>query len=134
MLDIKLIRERPDFVKAELAKRGVEPAEVDRLLEVDQKGGASFRPRSISNCAPIANGGHGKLASCRLSSARPNIAKIRAEEADEEKLAEGEAIDVGNPLLIWGTQLDLQRSRSRSWRSLSPNIPRRDVVARRDRG
>src|SRR5271156_5387544 len=37
MLDIKLIRERPDFVKGELAKRGIEPAEVDRLLEADQK-------------------------------------------------------------------------------------------------
>ena len=37
MLDIKLIRERPDFVKGELAKRGVDPAEVDRLLEADQK-------------------------------------------------------------------------------------------------
>ena len=37
MLDIKLIRERPDFVKGELAKRGVEPAEVDRLLEADLK-------------------------------------------------------------------------------------------------
>src|SRR6202521_846698 len=36
MLDIKLIRERPDFVKGELAKRGVEPAEVDRLLEADK--------------------------------------------------------------------------------------------------
>ena len=35
MLDIKLIRERPDFVKGELAKRGVDPAEVDRLLEAD---------------------------------------------------------------------------------------------------
>ena len=35
MLDIKLIRERPDFVKGELAKRGIEPAEVDRLLEAD---------------------------------------------------------------------------------------------------
>ena len=28
MLDIKLIRERPDFVKGELAKRGIEAAEV----------------------------------------------------------------------------------------------------------
>ncbi len=35
MLDIKLIRERPDFVKAELAKTGVEAAEVDRVLACD---------------------------------------------------------------------------------------------------
>src|SRR5579863_7879083 len=37
MLDIKVIREQPDFVKAELGKRGIEPAEVDLLLEADQK-------------------------------------------------------------------------------------------------
>jgi len=35
MLDIRLIRERPDFVKAELAKTGVDPAEIDRVIVVD---------------------------------------------------------------------------------------------------
>ncbi len=35
MLDIRLIRERSDWVKAELAKAGVDPVEIDRLLEVD---------------------------------------------------------------------------------------------------
>ena len=37
MLDIKLLREQPDFVKAELAKAGVEPAEIDRILESDAR-------------------------------------------------------------------------------------------------
>jgi seryl-tRNA synthetase len=37
MLDIRLIREQPDFVKAELGKCGVDPAEVDRLLEIDAR-------------------------------------------------------------------------------------------------
>ncbi|MGO9606039.1 MAG: serine--tRNA ligase [Candidatus Binataceae bacterium] len=37
MLDIKVIRERPDFVKAELGKTGVEPAEIDRVLETDAR-------------------------------------------------------------------------------------------------
>lgn len=37
MLDIKLIRERPDLVKAELAKVGVEGAELDRVLETDAR-------------------------------------------------------------------------------------------------
>jgi seryl-tRNA synthetase len=36
MLDIKLIRERPDFVKAELAKVQCPPAVVDELLEADR--------------------------------------------------------------------------------------------------
>ena len=37
MLDIRLIREKPDFVKAELAKCGVDPAEVDAILETDAR-------------------------------------------------------------------------------------------------
>jgi seryl-tRNA synthetase len=37
MLDIKLIREQPNFVKAELAKASVDPAEIDRVLEVDSR-------------------------------------------------------------------------------------------------
>ncbi len=37
MLDIKLIREQPDFVKAELAKASVDPAEIDRVLELDSR-------------------------------------------------------------------------------------------------
>src|SRR6266567_2697235 len=35
MLDIKLIREHTDFVKAELSKAGVDPAEVDAILACD---------------------------------------------------------------------------------------------------
>src|SRR5208337_1763277 len=35
MLDIKLIRERTDFVKTELAKTGFDPTGIDRLLEAD---------------------------------------------------------------------------------------------------
>ncbi len=35
MLDIRLIREQPGFVKAELGKCGVEPAELDRVIEAD---------------------------------------------------------------------------------------------------
>jgi seryl-tRNA synthetase len=37
MLDIKLIREQPDFVKAELGKAGVAAAEIDRVLEADAR-------------------------------------------------------------------------------------------------
>ena len=37
MLDIRLIREKPDLVKAELAKCGVDPAEVDAILETDAR-------------------------------------------------------------------------------------------------
>ena len=37
MLDIRLIREQPDFVKAGLAKMGVPPEDVDRLRELDER-------------------------------------------------------------------------------------------------
>jgi seryl-tRNA synthetase len=37
MLDIRLIREQPDFVKRELAKTGVAPTEVDRVLDSDAR-------------------------------------------------------------------------------------------------
>ena len=37
MLDIKLIRERTDFVKTEIAKTGFDAAEIDRLLEADAR-------------------------------------------------------------------------------------------------
>src|SRR5271168_5141945 len=108
MLDIKLIRERPDLVKAELAKRGVEPAEVDRLIEADLKrrklqgevdqlrADRKRRSREVGKLPPEERAAE--------------IAKIRAEEADEEKLAKlsvGETVDASNPLLMLGTQLGL---------------------------
>jgi seryl-tRNA synthetase len=37
MLDIKLIRERPDWVKGELAKVAFDPGEVDALLDADRR-------------------------------------------------------------------------------------------------
>ena len=37
MLDIKLIRENPDAVKASIAKKGVKPESVDEVLAVDLK-------------------------------------------------------------------------------------------------
>src|SRR5271166_2121035 len=129
MLDIKLIRERPDFVKAELAKRGVEAAEVDRLLEADQKrrnlqaevdqlrADRKRRAREVGKLAPAERAAE--------------IAKIRAEEADEEKLAKlsaDEAIDASNPLLMLGTQLDQVEKQVEELALTLPNIPRSYVV------
>src|SRR3984957_189318 len=39
MLDIRLIREQTDFVKAELGRAGVEAAEIDRIIECDAERG-----------------------------------------------------------------------------------------------
>src|SRR5260370_32332192 len=102
MLDIKLIREQPDFVKGELAKRGIGAAEVNRLLEADQKrrklqgevdqlrADRKRRAREVGKLAPEQRAAE--------------IAKIRAEEAEEERLAKGEAVDARNPLLMLGPQ------------------------------
>src|ERR1700689_2225803 len=126
MLDIKLIRERPDFAKVELAKRGIEPAEVDRLLEADQKrrklqaevdqlrADRKRRAREVGKLPPDQRAAE--------------IAKIRAEEADEEKLTKGEAVDASNPLLILGTQLALAEKNVEELALTLPNIPRPYVV------
>jgi seryl-tRNA synthetase len=37
MIDIRLARENPDAIKAALARKGVDPAEVERLLEADRQ-------------------------------------------------------------------------------------------------
>jgi seryl-tRNA synthetase len=133
MLDIKLIRERPDFVKGELAKRGVDPGEVDRLLEVDQ------RRRKLQGEVDQLRADRkrrarevGKLPAEERAA---EIAKIRAEEADEEKLTElltaavsaGMTANVSNPLLVAGTQLGLAEREFHSRMLEVPNIPRADV-------
>ena len=45
MIDIRLVREDPDRVKAALARKGVEPAEVDRVAELDARRRALARDR-----------------------------------------------------------------------------------------
>ncbi len=131
MLDIKLIRERPDFVKGELAKRGIEPAEVDRLLEADAKrrklqaevdqlrADRKRRAREVGKLPPEQRAAE--------------IAKIRAEEEAELKLSAGavpagEAIDAGNPLILLGTQLALAEKSVQELALTLPNIPQSYVV------
>ena len=45
MIDIVLARENPTVVKASLGRRGVDPAEVDRLLEADRRRVGAVRRR-----------------------------------------------------------------------------------------
>ena len=132
MLDIKLIREQPDFVKPELAKRGTDPAEVDRLITVDKKrrklqgevdqlrADRKRRAREVGKLPPDERAAE--------------IAKIRAEEADEEKITKllGDAsldvpANVSNPLLELGTQLAAAEREFHSLMLELPNIPRADV-------
>jgi seryl-tRNA synthetase len=126
MLDIKLIRERPDFVKAELGKRGVAGAEVDALLDADQKrrklqaevdqrrADRKRRAREVGKLPPEQRAAE--------------IAKIRAEEADEEKLAKGEAVEGSNPLAMISRQMSDAEKRVEELALTLPNIPRSYVV------
>jgi seryl-tRNA synthetase len=133
MLDIKLIRERPDFVKGELAKRGVDPGEVDRLLEVDQ------RRRNLQGEVDQLRADRkrrarevGKLPAEERAA---EIAKIRAEEAEEEKLIEfsakfalaGGTVNMPDPSLNSGVRLRLAEDDLDSLMLTLPNIPRADV-------
>ena len=43
MLDIRLIREQPDFVKAQLGRAGVDPAQIDAVLAFDEQRRALLR-------------------------------------------------------------------------------------------
>jgi seryl-tRNA synthetase len=132
MLDIKVIREQSDFVKAELGKRGVDPAEVDLLLEADQKRRKlqgevdQLRADRKRRAKEV-----GKLPPEQRSA---EIAKIRAEEAAEEKLASqaaagaGEPGVAGSPLLELGAQLALAEKKVEELALTLPNIPRPYVV------
>ena len=134
MLDIKLIRERPDFVKGELAKRGIDPAEVDRILEADHKrrklqgeldqirADRKRRAREVGKLPPEERAAE--------------IARIRAEEADEEKLdkiltdiaAANLTENTNNPWLNLGAQLGLAEKKVEELALTLPNIPRPYVV------
>lgn len=126
MLDIKLIRERPDFVKTELAKRGVEAAEVERLLDADQKrrklqaevdqlrADRKRRAREVGKLPPEQRAAE--------------IAKIRAEEAEEERLAKGEGGAVDSPLAVLARQMSEAEKQVEELALTLPNIPRAYVV------
>ena len=131
MLDIKLIRERPDFVKGELAKRGIDPAEVDQLLEVDQKrrklqgeldqirADRKRRAKEVGKLPPEERA--------------TEIARIRAEEADEEKLVElfsspAGVVTTTNPSVELAIEMALAERKVEELALTLPNIPRPYVV------
>jgi seryl-tRNA synthetase len=131
MLDIKVIREQPDLVKAELGKRGVDPAEVDQLLEADHarrklqgevdqlRADRKRRAKEVGKLAPEERAAE--------------IVKIRAEETAEEKLASqagSGAVEAaaGSPLLELGAQLAIAEKKVEELSLTLPNLPRPYVV------
>jgi seryl-tRNA synthetase len=125
MLDIKLIRERPDFVKGELAKRGVDPAEVDRLLEVDQK--RRKLQGEVDQLRADRKRRAREVGKLPAEERAAEIAKIRAEEEEEEKLIRGETVATSNPLSILSFHLSDAEKQVELLALALPNIPRADV-------
>ncbi len=88
MLDIKLIREQPDLVRTKLTQTGVDPAEVERVLEADA------RRRKLQ----------GELDDKRAMRGRESkeLGKASAEERDQKRAAMrqlGEDISAGERAL-----------------------------------
>src|SRR5262245_33150723 len=76
MLDIRIIRERPDFVKTELAKVGFDGAGIDAVLEADRE-----RRRAIAEVEGLkAQRGAASKEIAKLPEAErgPRVAEMRA--------------------------------------------------------
>ena len=133
MLDIKLIRDKPDFVKTELAKRCVDPADVDRVLEAD-----AVRRKLQANLDEMRADRKrrskeiGKLPAEERAAA---IAQIRQEEAEENRASvlanaveAAAAINSSNPITLAAAQLALAEREVEKLSLDLPNIPRPYVV------
>ncbi len=135
MLDIKLIRERPDFVKGELAKRGIDPAEVDRLLEADQK--RRKLQADVDRLRADRKRRSKEVGRLPPEERAAEIAKIRTVELIEERslrllnepqsgdLAKNSERDIS---LILGYDLGLAEKHVEELALTIPNIPRPYVV------
>ncbi len=83
MIDIRLARENPDEVKAALARKGVDPAEVERLLDADRRSRATVGRRDELR-------GKVKDLSRQVGEARRSGDTARAAELSEQSRALGE--------------------------------------------
>jgi seryl-tRNA synthetase len=83
MIDIRLARENPDAVKAALSRRGIDGAEVDRLLEADERARLALRERDELR-------GQVKSLSRQVGEARRTGDTALAERVSEQSRALGE--------------------------------------------
>jgi seryl-tRNA synthetase len=133
MLDIKVIREQTDFVKAELGKRGIEPAEVDLLLEADQK--RRKLQGEVDQLRADRKRRAKEVGKLPPEQRAAEIARIRAEEEQDEDATQrlvDMALDalekVSDPRLRQGALLKVAEKKVEELALTLPNIPRPYVV------
>jgi seryl-tRNA synthetase len=83
MIDIRLARENPDAVKAALARKGVDPGDVDRLLDADRRARQAGQERDERRATV-------KALSRQVGEARRTGDEARATQASEQSRAAGE--------------------------------------------
>jgi seryl-tRNA synthetase len=114
MIDIRALRDDPDAVKAALARRGVEAAEVDAVIEADEEWRAN-QTRFESLRAAV------KDLSRQVGQAKKEGDEARAEELRAESLRVGEAERTA------AAGADAAEERVRTGLLYLPNIPADDA-------
>ena len=84
MLDIRLIREQPDLVKASLGRTGVDPAQVDAVLAYDEQRRALLR--EVEQLKALRNAVSKEIG--KMSDAAARDAKIAEMRAVGDRIAE----------------------------------------------
>ena len=115
MLDIKLIRERPDFVRTKLTQTGVDPGEVERVLEADA------RRRKLQ----------GQLDEMRARRARESkeLGKASPEERDKKR---GEMRQLGEDISAGERELTALEAECERLLMMLPNLPQDWVPVGKD--
>jgi seryl-tRNA synthetase len=115
MLDIKLIRERPDFVKTKIAQTGADPADIDRVLETDG------RRRRLQH----------ELDEMRARRTRESkeLAKASPEERDRKR---AEMRELGEKIAAGERELAALEEESTRLLLMLPNLPRDWVPVGKD--
>jgi len=111
MLDIRLIREQPDFVKAQLARRGADGAQIDEVLMLDEQ-----RRTLLQEVEALK---------ATRNTVSKEIGKMKAAAARDAKIAEMRA--VGDQIAELDRQVATIEARQRQVMLEIPNLPHPDV-------
>jgi seryl-tRNA synthetase len=111
MLDIKLIREQPDFVKAQLARRGADVAQIDEVLTLDEQ-----RRTLLQEVETLK---------ATRNTVSKEIGKMKEAAARDAKIAEMRA--VGDQIAELDRRVGAVETRQRQVMLEIPNLPHADV-------